>query len=576
MEPHRLCLLFLVITVVKSAVSEDENTFFETSPRDRKCSFGNHLNEVILCLDDHTYIRIDYAVSEWDNHTVIAQSRYSSYNFSSIPKELRMYSPFPYDATQTSNVSVLCSPNNRIGFFCEKCKHNHGPSAHSTECHKCDYSIPFAVCLYLTIKLLPVTLLFIIIMTFRVSITSGPMLGYICFCQAHIIASRELAQIYETALFQMKNYKIIAKISFYISSIWNMDFLESTNLVKPFCISPQLRDIDVLLLNFVSVIFSLLLLVASYTLIELHARDCKVLTFCWKPFHIRLTKLRRFWRVSDSIIHAFASLLLLSFTTLNYNAYAMLNSIKVYDINTSDVVKSSALFTFPSISLYSPKYISYMTVAVVFLIAFGIIPSLLLLLYPISVFRARLQSCCSERVFLRINIFVETFQGPFKDGCDGTRDCRKIPGLVACSVLVITIIGFSSEGITFENYVLPGFCVLEMLVSVLCAYIRPCKQSSANLSLVFHSVLLAMFSGLALLWRQDLTIDTAALAGLFGCIIPIPHCVMFCWACYKLNKKFQLTHKCVVCFRVLLGRKGIVFDDNTALLPDRLINSQEY
>ena len=40
--------------VKESAVSEDENTFFETSPRDRKCSFGNHLKEVILCLDDHT------------------------------------------------------------------------------------------------------------------------------------------------------------------------------------------------------------------------------------------------------------------------------------------------------------------------------------------------------------------------------------------------------------------------------------------------------------------------------------------------------------------------------------------
>ena len=66
----------------------------------------------------------------------------------------------------------MCNESNKIGFICGKCCPTFGPSAKSFNCHKCHLSLSSAIALYLTVKLLPttVTVLFIIIMMFRINI----------------------------------------------------------------------------------------------------------------------------------------------------------------------------------------------------------------------------------------------------------------------------------------------------------------------------------------------------------------------------------------------------------------------
>ena len=581
MEWFSLLLILSVLCGVSIANNDSDACPLWHYLVNNTCKFGKSVYGAVKCIDGVIYLRVDYGMDVFEHGTitVVAQSKYAYHNYSSIPSSLRVYVPFPNGTRPEDLNEFMCNRSNRKSFMCGKCLPKYGPSPYSFKCHKCYLSLSSAIALYLTIKLLPIAILFSLIVTFRINITKGPLLGYIIFCQLHVIMARELENIYQTVIHQMKAHKILLRIPYFISAIWNLDFLQVSGLVRPFCISDKLWDYDVLTLNFISVLFPLFLVIITYILIELHARDFKVVVFCWKPFHCCFVKVRRNWSASDSIIHAFASLLLLSFATLNYNSYQILNSINIYTVNESHAFKKNREYNHPGIETYTPDFIYYTIIVLVLLFFLGVLPSLLLLLYPIRIFRVRLQTCCSQRVVLRLNTFVETFHGTFKDGCNGTRDFRTIPGLVACIIILGITVSVVGHAALIVNYIDMIFVIFLILLSILCAYARPCKAFSANLSLSFHLMWLAALGGLVTLWKQDFTMDTNVLASVFVITVPIPHILMFLWLCYRLEKKFHLRERSVVCFNRVMGQTKFgkrLVGVQTPLLPDRLLNSGQY
>ena len=71
-------------------------------------------------------------------------------------------------------------------------------------------------------------------------------------------------------------------------------------------------------------------------------------------------------------------------------------------------------------------------------------PPLLLLLYPIHLFR-RLFICCGFRRWDILPVIMDTFQGWYKDGTEGTYDYRPVvPWLV--NVVVSELINIHSAG----------------------------------------------------------------------------------------------------------------------------------
>ena len=385
-------------------------------------------------------------------------------------------------------------------------------------------------------------------MIFRFNIVGGPLLGYISFCQILTIAVTVNVTYLNTVLVQLHGYRLIAIISISLSAVWSLDF----NGIIPafsFCISDKLEDFDVLFLNYIMAGLSpLSLLVCSYILIQLHARGVKVVVICWKPFHRCFGKVCRNWSSSDSIIHAFASLMFLSVTTLNYNAYQLLAVTKIYTDKSVHALKSNVLLSYPTMDSYEPSYKCYLVLVLVLLFFLVFLPSLLLLLYPIQVFHAALHKCCRPRFLLKLNIFVETFQGTFKDGCNGTRDFRIIPGLVACTIVVMNTLCCIAHLAHFGDYLVLSFVIIFVLIGILCAYARPCKSSSANLSLAFHSLWLVASGACMFLWRQDFVLDTKVLAPVFVILFSVPHVVVLLWLCYRVEKKFRLCQGAVVCF----------------------------
>ena len=80
-------------------------------------------------------------------------------------------------------------------------------------CHKYQFSISSVIALYLTLKLLPVTIFFIIIMTFRINIFRGPMSGYIIFCQKSNLTDRFNRFFVMVYLHQLSQYTKVIEYS---------------------------------------------------------------------------------------------------------------------------------------------------------------------------------------------------------------------------------------------------------------------------------------------------------------------------------------------------------------------------
>ena len=177
------------------------------------------------------------------------------------------------------------------------------------------------------IMVVGIIIMFILLMIFRINVTQGPLFGYVLYCQTLVIAEGQINTFYQLLLHELNSYGWVLQASLFLSSFWAMDF---SLLGGNYCISESLNNMNVLLLNFVSVLYPLFLGISTYIFIELHARNFRPIVILWKPFGRCFSKIRRNWSATDSIVHAYATLLFLTFSTLNHNVLQILKSTNIY------------------------------------------------------------------------------------------------------------------------------------------------------------------------------------------------------------------------------------------------------
>ena len=525
-----------------------------------------------MCSDNGVYIRADHIMT-WDtarNQTVAALSNYGYVNSSAITK--RVYTLMPNDSRDLTE--TVCAPNNREGFLCEDCVPGYGPTAYSPKCMDCKkHSTVSASAIFLTRKLFPITIMFILLLIFRVNITKGPLFGYVLYCQVQVIAKTRLMVFHKLFLLEAHGYGWILQVSLFLSSFWATDF---SLLGSNYCISGSMNKMDVLLLNFVSVLYQLLLVILTFTLIELHARNCRPFVIMWKPFGRCFSKIRRNWSATDSIVHAYATLFLLSFATLNDNFYQLLETTNIY--NSTGKVYTNVLLNMPSIHVYSSEHIYYLVIVVTLMFFLGVCPTALLFIYSMKMLRRKVSNCCSQRIQIVFNIFVETFQGTFKDGLNGNRDYRVFPAIFATIIMFTTLLG--SFGNVFNMYLPFYTLILLVLLSFVIAFARPCKSFLTNLSLSFHMMWSATAGVILMGWMSNMSLGSLFLVKLFTCVVLIPHILMISWAIYKLLCNIRCVRECWFKTRTagLLLRERVLGVQHSyeSLLPDRLENSRDY
>ena len=119
---------------------------------------------------------------------------------------------------------------------------------------------------------------------------------------------------------------------------------------------------------------------------------------------------------------------------------------------------------------------------------FIISPTILLIIYPTRLFR-RCVSCCRFRRWHALHIFVEPFQGQYKDRTSGSHDFR----VVSASFLILRIL-ILALSLNHQFYSWNSFVHCVLLVTVLCFYAvtRPYKLNFTTNVDILILFLLAM------------------------------------------------------------------------------------
>ena len=396
----------------------------------------------------------------------------------------RMHSELPCDPDKLND--MMCGPYNRKGLLCGRCVDGYGPPVYSYDlkCADCSkLSTGYAVTLYLLLDLIhvcTVALFFICMVIFRLNITSGPLLGYVLFHQFFMYALMQNYFIYD---YISGSLKVLLHISVVLSEVWSMSPLKS--VIPPFCISEKLTGIHVQLLSLVRITHPVVLVIITCFLMELHARNYRIIHILWRPFSFILNKINITTVTSDAVVHAFASFILLS----NINVY----SAWFYIASPNNVCRKNGtlykkvLYFDPTLEWLTHKHIEYFLIATVPCIFLSLIPSFLLLIYPTRIYRC-LSRCLSARKRLAITAFAEALNSYFKDGLNGTRDYRAFAGVIIMSPILYTL----NKAVFMKiGYPDGSAAVLSVgLCSLILSFLKPCKSSIANLSLSFHSAMI--------------------------------------------------------------------------------------
>ena len=465
----------------------------------------------------------------------------------------------PKNASELND--FLCGGLNRTGVLCNQCQEGLGTAifSYSMQCLPC-MSSGLGWTLYIFLATFPTTILFLVVLIFQVRITSGPMNAYIFACQLMVSAIDFQSSICKSTSPFNRVAVLIVGTTY---GIWNLDFFRY--LISPFCASEQLSPLHVVTLEYVVAFYPLLLTILAYACIQLHARDCKVIVCLWKTFCKCFNSCRQRWGEQwdpvASLIHTFAAFLLLSYSKILFVSLQLLSYTHLYVPTGGTLAPPMRVYHDPSLEWFGDQHLPFALLAIFVLCIFIFFPALVLLLYPTKAFQKCL-GCCGSR-WLALHAFVDVFQGCYKNGTNGTRDCRYFAGLYLALRIVLL-------------YALYGgniFSMYDEMVSVVCLFIasllfllfRPYKDNfwlsvwdSTVLSLFAFSLFCNMYT------RYIASVPIEIVGAL--AIVPLIYFVIF--VAYKLLTWMKISQMCT--------NQHTNHPTLEPQEPDRLLHPEEY
>ena len=523
------------------------------------CECGDTLHGAIQCNVTSHYLAIHtcYCMTHDSSTstTVVGPCLYSC----SSPQ---VYHTLPLNVSQLN--TEMCGHLHRTGQLCGQCEEGYKQPAYcySPECVLCTSTTNHNRLKYIAVAFVPLTFFLMVVFYFRIRATSAQLNAFILFSQ--IVSAPPMVV---AVLNSMKSWpKVVAQIGATVYGIWNLDFFRT--VFPDICF--DLSSLQILALDYVIAFYPLLLMIIFYVLIELHDSNCRPIVYLWKPFHSCFSYFRRQWNARASTIDAFTTCLLLSYVKLLNISGAVLVPTWVYDVQC----QKTKLFLYydTTIRYFNKEHLPYALVAIAVLLIFVFAPLLLLILYPMRCFQ-RCLSHCRVR-WHALPIFADSFQGCYKDGTDGTRDCRYFAAMYLLVRIVMQII---FESLVNSLIVLFWEGTAIFLFAIVIAVSQPYKPKFAIfntidtvLSLLLSVWLMTSFAIVAINTTTSVNVF-AKKVPLFGLaivvgLLPLIYlvCIASCWLC---------------CCTTLYDRcspKTLKRSSSQNSLPDRMVNPDRY
>ncbi len=492
----------------------------------------------------------------------------------------------------------VCGPLNRGGLLCGQCKPGYGPALYSStgKCFYCssEYSASWWWLVYLSLELVPSTVFYLVVILFNVRTTAPPYTAFVFFNQL-------FALLYKIHPFIRLNLKfkvntVLLHVVLTMISFWNLDFFR--HVIPPFCVSTGLNDMHVVLLECISAFYPLLLVIVTFICIELHARNFRPLVILWMPIHAYFATCRRNMNPKSSIIAAFATFLSLSFSKILF-IVLQFTLIAKYNVLGRDDSRLKGLYT----SIYGNTTAEYWKqlastpylVPLLFVVIVIQLPTLVLLLYPLKAFR-RLLACCGSSTYSTTYFFIDTFQGHYKDGTNGSRDFRAASSIsfLLRNLFCLVLANYRSRrGLpTQSDYTLMIYILV--IASLFYGVVQPCKKKYMNVAecVVYSAAALMLLSfgighnyshpkkvslshGGDMYFHYYLSLIFLVLPSLLLLFMVVAK-MMVCLCCCRntlIQKVNMLSYRIIHKNIVNTGDSNVVISNE---IPDRLEYPQEY
>ena len=557
-----LTALFVLLSAVQAEVDSCPLWFVPGNGSVTGCVCNKHLKSIIKCDQQSENVSIQLGDCMTYNATngsvIVGQCPYLYHPNITDHVHVKL----PHNVSELDN--AMCGPFNREGLLCAHCKKGFGPAIYSIgglQCESCEgnhYGWP----VYFLLEIIPPTLFFLTVMAFQIRLTAAPMASFIFYCQ--LAATTFSISVLSTAL--GRDSGIESKLVNTAYGILNLDFFRL--LIPPFCVSKHVKNIHILIFDYIAPFYSLFLVIVTYFCIELHDNNFRPLVWLWKPFYKCLGRFKRTWDIKESIIHTFATFLLLSYSRVIYVSFQLLHGTRLY--NSEGIAVGPVVFYFdPTVVFFSKRHLPLAVIAIFVIAFFVLLPPLLLIMYPTRVFQ-RWFGYHRLRSWHAVRIFVETFQWCYKDGTEGTRDFRSLSGLylvLRIGMQMAYIISTLSPGNGSNTWIYSG--VLFTILSLLFSLVRPYKSQNMNAVDSLLMALLAIISILCLPYLYLITNSKVLSLSIF-LISSTPLFILILYIAYKLLTKTNIVHY------LKTKLQNTDSDFSSEPLPDRLLNPDEY
>ena len=507
-----------------------------TPDGDGECTFVHQLPQIVRQYGNSSELEMGFCMTVTNTSIVVAQCPYIpvGHNIRHLYHNIYRVLPSHLDEVNSS----LCALYNRRGFLCSQCKEGHGLAAYryyGLMCVQCSHNTALMLIAYLALLFVPPTIFFFSFLLLKINVHSGNLNGFIHFSQLVMSTVFFFPQVLALLQSQFGYWPVQIFLSLY--GVWSLNFLQF--LIPPFCVSPHLTTLQLISLGYVPSAYSLLLCIATNTLIDQHARGNWCLVKIWSPVQKLIRKKFKVHSIQEfSLVKTFAAFMFLSYGSNLFVSFCLVQGSVLMELNLNTGEVRSLLPH--SVDLQAPFFGSTHTPYAVLGIMGGlltvILPLVLVLVFPTRVFPKLIQ-CCGLRRWHALRTFMEVFAGSFKDGTEqnNKRDCRIFVGGYLIGRIVHGVM-WHANGAIVQSYSWPLAAVIFLLTATIVAFFQPHRK-------VYHNaidVLLLLLTGAMCIWLHVLFGTTINKHSLYRVTLILlisagaPHVILIIYFSYKL------------------------------------------
>ena len=480
-----------------------------------------------------------------------------------------VYNTLPHNKSALNEYT--CGKANRDSTLCGACKPGYSPLVYSYElkCMNCT-GMSYNWIKYIAVAYIPLTFFFLFVIFFRFSGTHPLVRGCITACQAFVAPI--CIRVYLQCATNIPYANIPLRIFGTIYGIWNLDFFRL--VIPPLCLN--ISPLQALALDYAIAFYPLLLVVLTYILIILHSRGVRIVVCLWKPFQKIFSSKKQDWDLQGSVVKAFATFFLLSYLKILNVTFDLLVSTEKYTLSLGQKTYYTNLVLYydASVEPFRGSHLYYGIAAIFVGIFFVFLPLVFLVIYPMRWFQKCLNFCHIQRQ--SIDIFINCYQGYYKDGTNGTRDYRCFS--ITFFLIQLAAMGLFAVSKSVYCFSLAALTLIIFLFIIL--VVQPYKEQFKAYSVI--DAFMIFFLGvinIVVVAADEADIKASyfytgsnVILGLVS-LVPLVYFVVLSiwWIFVKRELKRKLP-----CFRGvdsnIVQSRSQEFDD----LPDRLENSSLY